>query len=781
MQVATSKDTSEGVTIEQVITASVADRARLKVGEILLKLDGEKLTGPDHLRDLMAAKAPESTVVLTLRLAEKEVDLKVKLDPDPMDGDRQGNFGRRGGGGGPGGGYWTRPGFRLAIVCLEYPDVKHNEKITTDAWRDSLFTEGTYNKTNATGQAVRGSFRDYFLEQSYGYFKVDGKVFDWIEVSKKREEYDKGNRMALLTEGLDKVLARDGKDALKDFDGVFFIYAGNRYPSPRGGLYWPHRASVSHNGKRWPYFIIEEGGSRMQGLSVLCHEFGHMLGLPDLYAQPENPGMEGVGIWCAMAQQPNRMIPQHFSAWSKEKVGWVKPAVIDPRVKQKLVLSPIEDSPKECFKILVRPDGSEYYLVENRKKKGFDQSLPADGLLIWHVLGNRPSLRESHGIEGPSGPAHAAQRGALSQRGQRRLHPLHHPIKPVAAGRGMARVHHEYPPPGGRADLVPGGLRIRVGCVKCAGFALKSGLVHFMHPTGAPFMTHLWLGLLLLTASEPDLSGYHTVQDAATREISPSRAGRPGETGYLGVAVAKDAAGKLVVEEVQSDSPAAKAGIMKGDVVAKLGADPVRSPERFREALQAARAGPDRQVDPRARREDLRHRCPAHGIKPSARPLGDPPRVPGRGPGRVEGRRGRDRRRGRAPNSPASAAGLKPGDQIFQVGSLDFSNPSRLTEILNEKRPGDELEITVRRKKEEITLKPKLAADPQQARPGRGNPRRRGPGTDGHRAMEEAALSARRGPDRVPRHQAQRQGFRQGLARRRLQHGDLSRQEQRHR
>jgi M6 family metalloprotease-like protein len=403
LQVAPGKE-GEGVAIERVVPGSVADRAKLKVGEVLLKVDGVSIAGPDQLRDLIAAKPAESTVMATLLLAEKAVEMKLKLDPDPpADGP-----GRRGGGGGGGGigggGYWTKPGFRLAIICVEYPDMKHNAKITKEAWDQALFSEGTYNKTNVTGQAVQGSFRDYFLEQSYGYFKVEGKVFDWVEASKKRADYATGNRMALLTESLDKVLERDGKDALKDFDGVFFVYAGGRYPAPRGSLYWPHRSSVSHKGKRWPYFIIEEGGPRMQGLSVLCHEFGHMLGLPDLYARPENPGMEGLGVWCCMSQQPNRSAPQHFSAWAKEKVGWIKPVVVDPAVKQKLILAPIEDSSKDCVKVLVRPDGSEYILLENRKKTKFDKSLPAEGLLIWHVLGNRPSLIESHGIAGPVGP-----------------------------------------------------------------------------------------------------------------------------------------------------------------------------------------------------------------------------------------------------------------------------------------------------------------------------------------------------------------------------------------
>jgi hypothetical protein len=85
-------------------------------------------------------------------------------------------------------------------------------------------------------------------------------------------------------------------------------------------------------------------------------------------------------------------------------MGWLKPTVIDPTVPQKLILGPVEGSSKECFKILVRPDGSEYFLLENRRKTGFDQGLPGEGLLIWRVVKDRPILEESHGIEGPSGP-----------------------------------------------------------------------------------------------------------------------------------------------------------------------------------------------------------------------------------------------------------------------------------------------------------------------------------------------------------------------------------------
>jgi M6 family metalloprotease-like protein len=249
-------------------------------------------------------------------------------------------------------------------------------------WEESLFSTGKYTGKSATGQTVYGSLNDYYLEQSCGTFRVEGKFFDWVEVSKKRETYSAdANRFALLTEALDRLLERDGKDALKDYDGLFFVYAGKRVQTQRGGLYWPHRSTVNYKGTRWAYFICPEGGDQLSSISVIAHEFGHMLGLPDLYAQQDNPGSEGLGVWCTMSTGHGRDgKPLHFCAWSKEQLGWIKPAVIDPTVKQKLILSPIESTAKECFKVLIQPDGSEYLLLENRMTKGFDRDLPVTNI-----------------------------------------------------------------------------------------------------------------------------------------------------------------------------------------------------------------------------------------------------------------------------------------------------------------------------------------------------------------------------------------------------------------
>lgn len=399
-----------GAKIKEVTPNGPGEQAGMKAGDLVMKIDGVSITGESGFREVIRNKAVGDRLELVLERGEQKIETKAVLASEER------TMGRGFGAGGPSWDdriprAWRKPTYKLAILGIEYPDVKHNPKITDSDWEESMFSIDTYNGKSATGQRVYGSMNDYYKELSYGTFSVNGKFIGWVEASKKRLDYSTGSgvnpreKTALLTEALDLYTKANGKDSLKDYDGIFFLYAGGRVNTSRGGLYWPHRANIGYGGRNLPYFIVQEGGSTMNDISVFCHEFGHMLGLPDLYARPEAPGSEGVWQWCAMSNQIGGGQPQHFSAWSKEQLGWIKPTVIDPRVKQKLVLSPIENDPTQCFKVMVRADGSEYYLLENRAKKGWDSQLPGEGLLIWRVVNNKPILEESHGVEGARGPS----------------------------------------------------------------------------------------------------------------------------------------------------------------------------------------------------------------------------------------------------------------------------------------------------------------------------------------------------------------------------------------
>lgn len=395
----------EGVKITEITKDGGADKAGVQVGDVLLKADDKAITSLEDLVAFLGDRKPGDIVKLALKRDGKDKEIKATLGS--ADQGRATGRGSRGGWDERQARAWTKDVYRLGVITIAYPDAKPNPNVATKDWEAALFSKGVYNQKSATGQKVHGSMNDYYREISCGKFRVEGKAFAAVEVKYKRETYGAAgaNRYALLTEAMDKLLERDGKDALKDIDGIFFMYAGNRVQTQRGGLYWPHRASFNHNNKRWSYFICPEGGKEMASISVITHEFGHMLGMPDLYARPETPGAEGVGVWCTMSTGHGRDgKPLHFSAWCKEQLGWLNPAVIDPRVKQKLVLKPIENSDKECYKVLLRPDGAEYLLLENRVKKGYDEKLPGEGMLIWRIVNGRPVLEESHGVLGPNGP-----------------------------------------------------------------------------------------------------------------------------------------------------------------------------------------------------------------------------------------------------------------------------------------------------------------------------------------------------------------------------------------
>jgi M6 family metalloprotease-like protein len=397
-----------GVRIERLTPNMPADRAGVKVGDILLKVGSAAVASQEALADVLNNHRAGDRVQLVLKREGKEVAVEAQLVADSSERVRRGQDDM------PTLARWDdrrpnvfrRDTYNLAVIEVAFPDVKVNEKITPAEWQKAFFSKGEYKDKSPTGQTVYGSMNDYYQELSCGKFNVTGRVFAPVTVSKKRNDYSStGSRFAVLTEALDQLTARDGKDALKDFDGLHFIYAGQRVQTQRGGIYWPHKSNLFYQAKRWNYFICPEGGDRMSSISVTAHEFGHMLGLPDLYAKPENPGSEGIGVWCTMSTGHGRDgKPLHFCAWSKEQLGWLKPCIVDPRVKQRLILSPIENSPNECYKVLIRPDATEYLLLENRLKKGYDRDIPGEGLLIWRVVDGKPVLEESHGIGGPDGP-----------------------------------------------------------------------------------------------------------------------------------------------------------------------------------------------------------------------------------------------------------------------------------------------------------------------------------------------------------------------------------------
>lgn len=147
-------------------------------------------------------------------------------------------------------------------------------------------------------------------------------------------------------------------------------------------------------------------------IGTAAHEFGHALGLPDLYDTQQNT--EGIGQWGLMGSGnfTSPRSPSRMEAWSLNELGWV--TIQQLTSNGTYVLDPAATS-RTAF--LVRPPNpnprGEYFLLENRQggaagladsamirrhcqTSGQPVTCPG-GLLIWHVDSAKIATSGFHG------------------------------------------------------------------------------------------------------------------------------------------------------------------------------------------------------------------------------------------------------------------------------------------------------------------------------------------------------------------------------------------------
>jgi M6 family metalloprotease-like protein len=130
---------------------------------------------------------------------------------------------------------------------------------------------------------------------------------------------------------------------------------------------------------------------QMTEIGVFCHEFGHALGLPDLYDTSSLGGASnmGPGNWALMSSgaygvngsTPSE--PSHLGAWSLTFLGWA--TTTTPADDQTMVLPPIERSSQVVNFWFQGEPSPEHFLIENRQRLDFDEFLPSPGLIVTHV------------------------------------------------------------------------------------------------------------------------------------------------------------------------------------------------------------------------------------------------------------------------------------------------------------------------------------------------------------------------------------------------------------
>ncbi|MBQ1042039.1 immune inhibitor A [Micromonospora sp. C32] len=239
------------------------------------------------------------------------------------------------------------------------------------------------------------TMHNMYLEMSKGAYTVDGQASPWITVPHSEGWYaasrcfqdENGNWVAgreqsmnghpdnpqgagrLATDAIDALAAadpnfpwadydiedqsdRDGDGNYHEPDGVIdhlVLVHANQGKSRGGGdvgIYsvWAHSSTVTGgytipgtNLKVSNYIVQPEDA----GVGVFAHEFGHDLGLPDLYDTSGNADSD-VDFWDLMASGSHsgeifQALPTHMGLWDKWVLGWAEPKTFGPGDRSKLV------------------------------------------------------------------------------------------------------------------------------------------------------------------------------------------------------------------------------------------------------------------------------------------------------------------------------------------------------------------------------------------------------------------------------------------------------------
>ena len=323
---------------------------------------------------------------------------------------------------------------RGLLILVDFSDVTFDETNTIQAF-DSLA-----NGENYTYNGASGSCQAYFKDQSNGqyvpHFDVVGPVVLPQSMAYYGANKSDGNDQYVVDfvidacQGADK-LGVDFAEYDNDNDGmvdfVYIIYAG--YAESEGGgaaTIWPHNwdlISALYFGytNQTEYFATSEtnynlpkidgkllntyacsnemrkANNARSGIGTICHEFSHVLGLPDYYLTTDYSTVlerETPGAWSLMGYGNylnNGNTPPNYSVYDKYYLGWLEPEAL-AQTKQLEIPADgtttfmLARNEKHVAEGAYRTD--TVYYIENRQQEGWDAYLPGHGMLIWRVIFN---------------------------------------------------------------------------------------------------------------------------------------------------------------------------------------------------------------------------------------------------------------------------------------------------------------------------------------------------------------------------------------------------------
>ena len=300
--------------------------------------------------------------------------------------------------------------FRGLVILIDFADVKFRAEDPNTFYTEMFSTEGFTSFVDPVKDKqvnCLGSVRDYFKDQSDGAFNPPFDVYGPYTSTRNASQCNNYS-LSIFREALNEANAEidfsqydnnnDGK-----VDMVFFLVAGysSSFAGNNNGYLWPNASTMSYynlsyDGKKLDRYACstELYGFEaapvtvtVEGIGTICHEFSHVLGLPDLYDVDYNASggqSHDPGDWDVMSSGYEfnyGRSPVGYSFFERYALGWAQPKIITQEGSYSLQAVNIT---REGY-ILRTPIDNEFFTIENRQLTGWDSYLPGHGMIVTRV------------------------------------------------------------------------------------------------------------------------------------------------------------------------------------------------------------------------------------------------------------------------------------------------------------------------------------------------------------------------------------------------------------
>ena len=312
--------------------------------------------------------------------------------------------------------------FKGLVILVQFNDKSFSREDYATIAYDMMNQE---NYTGYDNEVYTGSVRDYFSDNSGGNFNPEFDVYGPYTVN--YSQYDGNNKTDKILNAAINAANDDIDYSQYDRDGngfvdmIYFLIAGNgsNYSGNDSRLFWPHRSCITQNNqyvvrdgvKLWDYassvelygWTSQPSTVHIDGIGTICHEFSHVLGLPDFYdTDYEGSGGQSndPGDWSLMAGGSylnDSKTPIGYSLYERYMVGFTDNVETISQPGD-YTLEPLANNQRGYC--LNTPEPNEFFVMENRQKNAFkwDAYLPGNGMLVHRVDLTNQSVWQSNTV-----------------------------------------------------------------------------------------------------------------------------------------------------------------------------------------------------------------------------------------------------------------------------------------------------------------------------------------------------------------------------------------------